>query len=148
MSAKKPVEGDRGVEGRIGYLLRQARHAVRLKIDRSISKHGVTHPQYAVLKKIELEPGSHAADIARACMRSPQAVNGIINNLEAAGLIKRKPHKVHGKVLEIYLTDLGHKRLEQCKKIVHAIEDELMEGLKPDEEKIIRNWLVRCAQEQ
>ena len=140
-------KGFRGVEGKIGYLLRQASHAIRLKINRRLEAEGITHPQFAVLSVLEFEPGLHAADIARVCMLSPQAVNIIINNLTKAGLILKKPHDIHGRVLEIFLTKLGKEKLKYCKNRVNIIENEMLLNLKPMEEKLIRTWLVRCANE-
>lgn len=145
MSIKKPGEGFRGESGRIGYLLRQAQHALRLNIDRSLRKYGMTHPQFAVLHVLAMEPGLHAADVARMCMLSPQAVKTIVSNLEAAQLVTRTAHEIHGRVLEIFLTDLGKKRLEQCNRVVCAIEEKMLSELKPQEEKLIKKWLVSCA---
>ena len=145
MTIKKRGEGFRGEEGCIGYLLRQAQHALRLTIDRSLRKYGMTHPEFAVLHVLAMEPGLHAADIARMCMLSPQAVKTIVSNLEAAQLVTRTAHEIHGRVLEICLTDLGKKRLEQCNRVVYAIEEKLQAGLKPGEEKLIKKWLVGGA---
>lgn len=145
MPIKQPGESFRGENGRFGYLLRQAQHALRTRIDRELATYNMTHPQFAVLSLLEYEPHIHAADIARMTMLSPQAINTIINNLEKAKLIAREAHKTHGRVLSISLTPLGHKRLEQCKKKVYALEAMMSANLKPHEEKLIRAWLVQCA---
>lgn len=145
MKLTQAGERFRGAEGRLGYLLRQAQHALRTNIDQALAGYGITHPQFAVLSVLEYEPGIHAADLARICMLSAQAVNIIIANLEKAKLLTRQAHKVHGKILVIDLTPLGKKRLEQCKKRVYALEEQMSINLKPAEEKLIRNWLVHCA---
>lgn len=145
MAIKKPGEGFRGVQGAIGYLLRQAQHVFRLKVEKSLQEFGITHPQFAILCLINIEEGIHAADVARVSLLSPQAVNIILANLENAKLINRTAHETHGRVLILTLTKLGHKRLEQCKIKVDLIQQQMLAGLSPKEEKIIRNWLVRCA---
>ncbi len=147
MSIKKPGEGFRGEGGHIGYLLRQASHAFRLKIDNTLRRYGMTHPQFAVLSVLKFEPGLHAADIARVCMLSRQAVKTIVSNLEAAKLVYLQSHEVHGRIQEIFPTDLGKKRLAQCLDLVIELEKQMLAGLTPKEEKIIRTWLVRCAAE-
>lgn len=148
MKVTQPGEGYRGVEGKIGYLLRQAAHITRLRIDRALRELNMTHPQFAVLKAIGLCLASHAADIARICMISPQAVNLIILNLEKAKLITRTPHKEHGRVLEVSITTLGKKRIEQCRRLVTVVEADMLKNLKPTEEKLIRKWLVHCAMQE
>lgn len=133
------------VEGRIGYLLRRAQHALRVQIDRALSKYNITHPQFAVLSLLEYETVTHSADIARLCMFSPQAVNVIIKNLEKRNLVHRVPHKTHGRILTISLTALGKERLERCKKKVYFLEEKMRAPLSPQQEKTVREWLVHCA---
>lgn len=142
---KQPGEGFRGVEGHIGYLLRQASHAIRLKIDQLLRTHGITHPQFAVLSVLGLESGWYASDIARACMLSRQTVKVIIANLEKSGLVHLAAHEVHGRVIEIFLTELGHKKLAACMLLIEELEKNMLSQLKPTEEQVIREWLVRCA---
>lgn len=145
MVIKAPGEGFRGIQGPIGYLLRQAQHVFRLKVEKSLAEFGISHPQFAILCSIDAEPGIHAADLARVSLLSPQAVNSILINLEKAKLITRTPHTTHGRVLILSLTALGKNRLQQCKVKVEHIHRQILAGLSPQEEKIIRQWLVNCA---
>ncbi|HVV67503.1 MAG TPA: hypothetical protein VHE99_00480 [Gammaproteobacteria bacterium] len=94
MSIKKPGEGFRGEKGHIGYLLRQASHAFRLKIDDTLRRYGVTHPQFAVLSVLKFDPGLHAADIARICMLSRQAVKFALGLLDARLRLRLKMRKI------------------------------------------------------
>ncbi len=145
MMIKQPGEGFRGVDGHIGYLLRQASHCIRLKIDQLLKIYGITHPQFAVLSILRLESGSYASDIARATMLSRQTVKVIISNLENAGLVHLVAHEIHGRVIEIFLTEIGRKRLAECMVLVEKLEQDILSHLKPSEEQVIREWLVRCA---
>ena len=85
MSTPVIGEGYRGVEGHIGYLLRQATYTLRGALDATLRRHGLTAPQYSVLSVLARDPGSSGADLARACNTTPQAMNGVLATLERDG---------------------------------------------------------------
>jgi hypothetical protein len=66
-----PGEGKRGEQGYLGYLLRQAHAAVRLKMERTLADLGVTSPQFAVLTMLNAYPGLSGADVARLTFLTP-----------------------------------------------------------------------------
>jgi DNA-binding MarR family transcriptional regulator len=143
--APEPGEGKRGEEGYLGYLLRQAAGAYRLRVDRALADLNVTPPQFAAMTMLKAYPGHSNADIARLALLTPQTVSVIMANLERAGVTVRRPHAVHGRIVQIALSESGLVLLEKCRTRVHALERELLEGLSPVEEQAIRRWLVRMA---
>ena len=145
LSVPEPGEGKRGEEGYLGYLLRQAAGAHRLRVERALADLDVTPPQFATMTMVKAYPGQSSADIARLALLTPQTVSVIIANLERAGSIRRRPHRVHGRILQIELSESGLALLDQCRERVHAIERELTEGLSEAEERAIRRWLVQLA---
>ncbi|WP_026792990.1 MarR family winged helix-turn-helix transcriptional regulator [Pleomorphomonas oryzae] len=138
-------EGKRGEAGHLGYLLRQAAGAFRHQMDRALADLGVTPPQFAVMTMLAAYPGISNADIARLALLTPQTVSVIIANLERAGAIQRAPHSVHGRILQIELTEAGRSQLKACRERVEGLERELAEGMSEVEEAVVRAWLVRVA---
>ena len=57
--------GKRGEQGHIGYLLRQAHAAHRLRMERALAGLEVTLPQFSVLTMLTAYPGASGADLAR-----------------------------------------------------------------------------------
>lgn len=140
-------EGKRGVEGHIGYLLRQAHAAHRIRMEQALAPLGLTLPQFSVLTMLSAYPGISGADLARLSLLTPQTMSVIVNNLERAGWIHRSPHAEHGRVQQIVLTETGKEILQQSKMAVKQAEGSLLGQLSPSEEAIIRRWLVDVAQE-
>ena len=97
----EPGQGKRGEEGYLGYLLRQASAAQRLRMERAMADVGVTLPQFLVLTMLRAYPGISNADLARLTMLTPQTVSVIVTNLERSGAITRRPHAVHGRIQHI-----------------------------------------------
>lgn len=143
-----PGEGKRGVEGHVGYLLRQAAAAYRLRMERALADLGVTPPQFSVLTMLAAYPGLSGADLARLSLLTPQTVSLIVANLERSEAIVRHPHPTHGRVRVIEVSAAGRALLERCKERVRTLEKSLLESLPSDEEQVIRRWLVKIAREE
>src|ERR1700754_4723503 len=137
-----PGEGKRGEQGYLGYLLRQAHAAVRLKMERALADLGVTSPQFAVLTMLNAYPGLSGADVARLTFLTPQTVGVIIGNLERDGAIRKTQHPVHGRILQWTLTRQGAALLEQCRRHADTIERRLAAGLSAPAQRAIRRWLA------
>lgn len=142
-----PGEGRRGESGHIGYLLRQAGAAHRLRMERALADLAVTPPQFVVLTMLAAYPGISGADVARLAALTPQTVSVIVANLERSGAIERRPHAVHGRIQQIGVTAQGEALLKQCKTRVRKVEADMTKGFAPDEEAVIRRWLVNVARE-
>jgi len=140
-----PDQGKRGEKGYLAYLLRQAQAATRLTLERALADLGITPPQFAVLTMLRAYPGLSGADLARVTLLTPQTVGVIIRNLERDGAIRKKPHPVHGRVLQWTLTRRGQALLGKCRARGRALERRLQAGLAPKAQATIRRWLSKIA---
>lgn len=140
-------QGKRGEQGYLGYLLRQASAAHRLRLERALSPLDATPPQFLVLTMLGAYPGLSNADIARLTMLTPQTVSVIVANLERAGAVTRKAHAVHGRIQELGLSEAGKTLLARCREAVRDAEQHLSDGLSEADERVIRRWLVAVAVE-
>jgi DNA-binding MarR family transcriptional regulator len=136
----------RGVEGHSGYLLRQAWNAFRTAMDAALRAEGLSGAQYAALSVLARDPGLSGADLARACNTTPQAINGVVATLERGGLVARRAHPSHGRILQAFLTDEGRRRLDRATPAVRAVERSIERGLADDEVAAVKRWLVGLAQ--
>jgi DNA-binding MarR family transcriptional regulator len=146
MEVPRVGERYRGVEGHIGYLLRQASQIFRGAMDAALRPHGLTSAQYAVLSVLRRDPGASGVELARACTTTPQAMNGVLATLKRSGLVQRQPHPTHGRILQASLTDDGRRRLEAATPAVRELEAAIEEGLAADELAAVKAWLVACAE--
>ncbi|MBV8259976.1 MAG: MarR family transcriptional regulator [Paraburkholderia sp.] len=140
-------EGKRGEGGYFGYLLRQAGAAHRLRMERVLADLGITPPQFVVLTMLVAYPGISGADLARLAVLTPQTVSVIVANLERSGAIVRRSHPVHGRIQQIDVTEGGRALLKRCRARVKKLEARMAAGFTPEEELVIRRWLVNVARE-
>lgn len=138
-------EGFRGPDGRLGYLLRQAQHALWLTLEDALHPLGITAAGFGVLRLVEVEPGSSGADLAFDSMYRPQATHEMLVALEADGLIERLPDPRDKRRRLVYLTPRGAEVLAEAHRRAIAIEERMMSGLTETERSTFRTWLVRAA---
>lgn len=138
-------EGFRGPDGRLGYLLRQAQHALWLALEDALHPLGITAAGFGVLRLVEVEPGSSGADLAFDSMYRPQATHEMLVALEADGLIERLSDLRDKRRRLVYLTPRGAEVLAEAHRRAIALEERMMSGLTEAERSTFRTWLVRAA---
>src|ERR1700753_1329164 len=141
----EPGDGKRGEDGYLGYLLRQAAGAHRRRMESVLADLNTTAAQFAVMTMVNAYPGVSNADIARLALLTPPTVSVILANLEKAEAIRRVPHSIHGRIVQIELTPSGASLLQQCRRRVHALEQDLSSDLFKADQAVIRRWLVAIA---
>ena len=139
------METGDALAGRIGYQMKRAEHALRLEMDDELRKLGLTTPQYAALSVLAEGPGLSGAEVARRCFVTPQTMNGVLVKLEGAGLVSRRAHPQHGRVLQAYPTQEGEKLVVRAHRVVVEIEERMLEDLESDERLGLLEMLRDCA---
>jgi DNA-binding MarR family transcriptional regulator len=105
----------------------------------------------------EIEPGALAADPAvfevedvqeaqRATNITPQAMNGVLVTLEREGLVERRAHATHGRILQTSLSPEGRSRLDAATPAVRAVERSIERDLSVDQVGALKGWLVATAE--
>ena len=97
---------------------------------------GITGPQLWAIKVLsEYEP-IKASDLARKMFLHPATVVGIIDRLEARGLVERSRSNKDRRVVEIGLTQLGRQKDSQSPKVAQGL---IVSGLEALPEKKLKN---------
>jgi DNA-binding MarR family transcriptional regulator len=134
-----------GLDSSVGYELKRVQHFLRLEMDAVLKELGVTTPQYAALSVLAEEPGLSNAALARRSFVTPQTMNQILVRLEAAGLVGRRPHPEHGRVLQAFLTEGGERLRGDCAKRVDAVEERMVGGLSEGDRLGLLDMLRACS---
>tara|TARA_R100000935_G_C2826621_1_gene162662 strand:- start:160 stop:588 length:429 start_codon:yes stop_codon:yes gene_type:complete len=116
---------------KLGYLLKTAQHALRREMDDALRPLGLSVSQYAVMADIERTPGLANADLARRAFITPQSMQGILSNLEKAGLIQRGSDANHGRRQPSELTDKGRVMLKGAETVAHEMEQKMAKAIAP-----------------
>lgn len=129
----------------LGYLLRQAAAAHRLKMDRALADLGITPPQLLIMTLISINPGSSNADVARLASLTTPTVTVILKNLAARDLFFMTSHRIDKRIKLLKLSENGEIILAECRKRAAVVEEELEAKLASADINVIRTWLQSAA---
>jgi DNA-binding MarR family transcriptional regulator len=72
-------------------------------------------------------------------------MNGVLVTLHRSGMIERRPHPTHGRILRVTLTQDGDERLKAATPAVRALEDAIEHHVTPEQIAAVKAWLVASA---
>ena len=129
----------------LGYLLRQAAAAHRLKMDRALADLGITPPQLFIMTLISNNPGSSNADIARLASLTTPTVTVILKNLADRNVFQTIKHRIDKRIKLLKLSKNGEIIYAECRKRAAVVEEELEARVAPADINVIRKWLQLAA---
>lgn len=138
--------GASGAEERFGKLLKRAEQSLLRTKSEALKAIGLTLPQYVALAELGEHPGITAAELARRCLVSPQAMMVALKGMQEQGLVERKQHPRHQSVLEIHLTAVGREALQAGRELVEPIEQRIAAAMTAAETATLRRLLQRCIE--
>jgi DNA-binding MarR family transcriptional regulator len=115
--------------------LRRTQHAVRTGLDAELASTGLTTPQYTVLAALEREGDLSASDLAREFGMTAQTVNVLVRALDQCGLLRRKRHPDHGRILLLSLTSAGRRALNHGRQIALRFQQAVLREM-PSAERV------------
>ena len=106
---------------RLGFLIHDVSRLRRNAFDRLMRPLGVTRSQWWVLAHVSRHDGMTQTELAELLDVGKVTLGGLIDRLEAGGLVMRRPDKIDRRVKRIFLTS----RTDQLFKQMHAAESQL-----------------------
>ncbi len=134
------------IENRVGYQIRRAEYELRTATDNALRDLGLNTAQYEALSVLEETPGLSGTALARRCPITRRTMNRVLMNLETAGLVMRRPHPEHGRIMQAFLTEAGEELMPRAHRIVRAIERQMLKGLDRNERRRLLNALRDCSE--
>ena len=113
---------------RLPPLLRRAWYSLNQAFRRRIAHLGITPDQFTVLRTLlESDPaGVTQRDLAHLITSDPNTVGSLLERMEAAGLVARKPHEKDRRAHRIQLSASGRRKYAAGRKIAIALQSEVL----------------------
>jgi len=125
------------------YLLKSTELAVRSCAEVALAPFGLTPALFVVLFRLKHSEGISSADLARTIGVRPQSIVDLIQPLEKAGWIRRRPDPEHGRILRIELTASGERLVERVIPVARSLEEELFSSLTAEQVEHLREGLMQ-----
>jgi DNA-binding MarR family transcriptional regulator len=143
----KTLAGDHAPSS-VAFLLSQVGIHASQRFARRIAEIDLQPPQFRVMNMVDAVEGRSQQAIAEAIGAPPSRMVAIVDELEARGLIERRPHPSDRRVHALYLTAAGRRLLARGRKIALEHEEDLMRGLSVADRTRLVALLQKVVDEQ
>lgn len=113
------------VEDCISFLIGKAGQQIARRAREKLAPHGVTPTQYAVLKVLWEQDGQSGADLTGHLLMDSATVTGVVDRLQAAGLLERRPHDQDRRIHSLFLTGQGRALQAPLDAAMDQLNDEV-----------------------
>lgn len=100
---------------------------------------------YQVLAAVARGEPSTQLALARKLGVDRTVMTYLLDEIQAEGLVERRPDPADRRARRVELTETGRARLCELERKLHDAEDHLLAPLGPDERDVLRDLLARLA---
>lgn len=133
------------VEDCISFLLSKAAQRVNQEFKRRLAPHGVTPAQYAVLNILWERAAMSGAQIGERLVLDPATVTGLLDRLELAGLLERRPDPTDRRCQRIHLTKLGRDLEGPLLQVQREVNRDVLRDLEPKQAAQLKTLLAQIG---
>jgi DNA-binding MarR family transcriptional regulator len=130
---------------RVTYLVGRLNRILRRRLAEVLVPFRLSVPQYTTLSVLHARGNLSNAELAKRAFITPQAMNEVIQGLEARKLVTRRASSSHGRIVQLLLTQRGLDVMHECDVEVHRLEQSMLAGLTAAEKKMLGTALATCA---
>jgi DNA-binding MarR family transcriptional regulator len=118
--------------GQLFFRLWRASHTETAAALQSI---GLTPALFAVLNYLREREGAIQQQIGSAMGIDPSTMVSLVDQLERAGLAKRRPLPQDRRAREVLITPKGRRTLKRARELAEKVEGDVLQGLSPPERR-------------
>jgi len=128
-----------------GFLFWRVGKALRREVEARSAALDVTPPQFHVLFRLWHGDGILTSELTKDIWSDGGTITGLIDRLEAKGLVRRERDPDDRRAVRIYLTPAGRDREAPLRAMLAAVDAQAVEGFRPEERAALLQALARVA---
>ena len=122
-------ESDEDWEIRLGFYIHDASRLRRIVYDTALKPLGVTRSQAWVIAYLSRQDGMPQSELAAQLDLGKVALGGLVDRLEATGLVERRADASDRRIKRIFLSNEGRKVVTRMRKIATATNAVILAGI-------------------
>ncbi len=142
---RRPAAGQDALP-RMTYLVGRLNRALRRRLTAALLPYKLSVAQYTTLSVLHVRGFLSNAQLAKRALITPQAMNEVMQGLEARKLVTRQASSSHGRIVQLLLTPAGLELMHECDAAVYRLEQAMLAGLTAPERKAVRTAIASCTQ--
>lgn len=107
---------------------------------------GLYRGQPPVLFALREQDGLTHTELARRLEITPATITRMLQRMEKAGFVQRKPDETDQRVSRVYLAEAGRAIIADLQAVWDRMEMESFAGFSPDDLAVLRGMLVRLRE--
>ena len=127
--------------GQLFFRLWRASHT---RVAEALKSIGLTTALFGVLNVLGVREGAIQQELGSAMGIDPSTMVSLIDQLESAGLAKRRPHPRDRRARQVSITPKGRRLLERARGLAFDAEDEVLRGLTAAQHRELLTLLRRA----
>lgn len=131
------------MEDNLATMLSDAARQIRRSFDARARGIGVTRPQWQVLVALRRNEGINQGGLAEVLEVEPITVCRMVDRLQDADLVERRPDPTDRRSWRLFLTPKGDGLIDQLRPLGEALMTEAFDGLTPQECEQLAGMLDR-----
>ncbi len=128
---------------RLGFLMHDVSRLRRTVFDDFMKPLGVTRSQWWVLAHLSRHDGMIQSDLANVLDLGKAALGGLVDRLEAAGLIERRPDDIDRRAKRVYLSPKGIQLIADMRGKSYEMSEQILAGLDLEARRALTDMLLQ-----
>ncbi len=117
---------------RFAFLIHDVSRLRRVVVDRALKPMGVTRSQWWVLAFLSRRDGMKQTDLAADLDLTKVAIGGLLDRMDAAGLVERRADQNDGRLRRVYMTKAGAAMVSNIRQNVEQVELSILSRVSED----------------
>ena len=128
---------------RLGFLMHDVSRLRRNVFDEFMKPLGVTRSQWWVLAHLSRHDGMIQSDLANVLELGKAALGGLLDRLEASGLIERRSDEVDRRAKRVFLSSKGAQLIVEMRFKSHEMSERMLKGLNVEARQALADMLMQ-----
>jgi DNA-binding MarR family transcriptional regulator len=128
-----------------GFLLARVGLVATKQFSERIAELGLTVRRWAALNVLDAEGPNTQQFLGRCAGIDPSSMVATVDDLEARGLVERRPHPSDRRAHALNMTAEGREVLAHARRVAREAQDELLAPLSAEERQDLHELLTRLA---
>ncbi|WP_028605501.1 MarR family winged helix-turn-helix transcriptional regulator [Ottowia thiooxydans] len=128
---------------RLGFLMHDVSRLRRTVFDDFVKPLGVTRSQWWVLANLSRHDGMIQSDLANILELGKAALGGLIDRLEASGLVERRADEIDRRAKRVYLSSMGTHLISEMRVKSHELSERMLKGLDLPSRRLLADMLAQ-----
>jgi DNA-binding MarR family transcriptional regulator len=130
----------------LGHLLGEICRLQHGRVHALLGGLGVYRGQPPALRALWAQEGLTHSELAHLLHVKPPTITHMIQRMERAGFVQRRPDPTDERVSRVYLTDAGRAIQDEIQRVFRELEAEVFAGFAPEEQVLLRGLLLRVRE--